>query len=58
MARIGRALKIFEMARDTGRGCQVVVIVDMTISALPGRRRVHASQRKTCSVVIEGGIEP
>jgi hypothetical protein len=58
VARIGRALEVFDMARDTCGRCKVVVIVDMTISALPGRRRVHASQRKTCSVVIEGGIEP
>ena len=58
MVWIRRALKIFQMARDaTGNG-KVVVIVDVAIGALSGRRRVHSGQRESCAVVIESGIQP
>ena len=58
MVRIRRALKILQMARDARGHCKVVVVINMAVRALPGRHRMHASQRETCGVVIEGGIQP
>lgn len=40
--RIGGSLIVLKMTTHARRGCDVVVAVDMTIGALPWRRRVHA----------------
>ena len=55
---IGRALEIFQMARHTSRARQTVVIADVAIDALSWRNRMRSGQHKTCTAVIERGIEP
>ena len=39
--RVGRTLKIFQVAGNTGRAGQVVVIIEMSIGALSRWHRVH-----------------
>ncbi len=39
--RVGRSLVISQVTADARGGSQVVVVVDMTIGALPWRHRVH-----------------
>ena len=46
------------MARDAGRGGDVVVVVDVTIAALAWRHRVRASQWEAGTGVIERCIQP
>jgi len=55
---IARALKIFQMARDTSRARQTVVIADVAIDALSWRNRMRSGQHKTCTAMIERGVEP
>lgn len=55
---IGRALEIFQVAGHTSRARQTVVIADVAIDALSRRHRVRSGQRKTCTAVIERGVEP
>lgn len=58
--RIRRALKIGEMAGHARRAGDVVVakLRVVAIRALPRRNGVHAGQRESRGVVIEGGVGP
>jgi len=56
--RIGRALEIYQVARDASRDRQIVVIANVAIRTLPGRNCVHPRQRKTGGVVVKRGAEP
>ena len=58
VVRIGRALKIFQVAGYAGGAVQGVVVIDVAIGALPGRNRVQAGQHKTGGRVIKLGIAP
>ena len=49
--RVGGALKVWQVARDTGGISQVVVSVHVTLHAL--HRDVGSSQRETGSAVIK-----
>ena len=51
--RICRPLVVLQMARDTSRAGQVVVVVHVAIGALPRRHRMHPGQRKIGRIVIE-----
>ena len=50
---VGRALEILQMARNARGGRDVVIVVDVTIRALPRRDGVRSIQRKINRVVIE-----
>lgn len=55
---IGRTLEIFQVARHTSRAPQTVVIANVAIDALSRRNRMRSGQHKTCTAVIERGVEP
>ena len=55
---IGGALEILQVAGHAGVGGQVVIIVDMAVSALAGRDGVQASENESGGVVVERSIEP
>lgn len=56
--RIRRALKIFQVAADACRAGQAVVVVDVTVDALPRRYGVPTREGKSDRAVIEVRIEP
>ena len=56
--RVSRALVILQVAGDARRSIQVVVVVDVAISALPWRNSVHAGQGKRGQIVIKRRIRP
>jgi len=56
--RIRRALIVLEVAADAGRSGQVVIVVNVAISALARRNRVKSSQRESRGVVIERRVHP
>ena len=58
VVRVGRALVVLEMTCHAGRACQGVVVVDVTIHALPRRDGVQPSQRKASRRVVELAIGP
>jgi len=51
--RIGRALKIPQVAADTGGRGQVVIVVHVAIGTLPRGNSVHAGKRESHRVVIK-----
>jgi len=55
---IGRTLVILEVAGDTSRAVQVVVVVHVAIGALPRRHSVHASQRERRQRMVKRRIGP
>lgn len=58
MVRIGRSLKIFQVATDAGSSAQVVIIVDVAIGTLPGRNSMHSGQREIRRVVVKRSVRP
>ena len=58
VVRIGRALKVLQMARHAGGAVQGVVIVDVAVGALSRRHRMHARQNEPCRGVVKLGIAP
>lgn len=54
----GRVIVVVLVTTYAGCGGDVVVVVDVAIGTLPRRDRVGSGQRKSCAVVIEGGIQP
>jgi len=55
---IRRALEIRHVTADAGGIGEVVVVVEVTVGALPRRHRVHAGQRKSRRVMIELRVQP
>ena len=51
-------LIILQVATHAGRTSDVVVVVDVTVGALPRRHGVTAGQRESDGGVIESGVEP
>ena len=58
MARICRALEVFQLAAHACRGADRVVFVDVAIGACPRRHCVHAGEGEAGIVVIKGRICP
>lgn len=58
MVRTGCALVVLQVTRHTRCHSDVVVIVDMTVGALPGRNYMSACERKTRGGVIKLGSGP
>ena len=53
-----RGVVIVLMARNARRAGEVVVIVDVTVGALPWRNRMVSGQRESGAVVVKGRVEP
>jgi len=58
MIWVCRTLKILQVTANAVRACQVVVVIDVAVHALPRRYGVAASQRKSNRAVIKFCIEP
>ena len=58
MIRICCRLIILQVAIHASRADEVVIVVDMTIGALPRRHGVPGGQRKSDRAVIELGVQP
>ena len=58
MVGVGCVLKILQVTRDAGRSGEVVVVIDVAISACPRRNRVRSGQREVHQRVIEGCRSP
>jgi len=56
--RIRGALVVLQVARHASRVGQVVVVIYVTIGALPGRDSVQSGQRKASGGVVEAGVCP
>jgi len=52
------SLVVLQVTAHAGRGGQVVVVVDVTIGALPRRNCMHARQREPGAVMVERRIQP
>ena len=55
---IGGSLEVLQVACGAGRAGQVVVIVDVAISASTRRHGMHAGERKAGAVVVEFRVHP
>ena len=51
--RVSGALEVFQVTRNAGRTGQVVIVIDVAISALPRRHRVCSGQREIHQRVVE-----
>ena len=58
MIWIGSRLIILQMAIHASRAGEIVVVVDMTVRALPWRHGVAGGQGKSDGAVIELGVQP
>jgi len=58
MSRVGGSVVVGLMAGAARVAVQVVIVVDVTVSAYPWRNGVHSDQGETCVVVIKGGVCP
>ena len=58
MRRVRRAGVVLLMARIAERAIERVVVVDVTIGALPRRHRVRPGERKSRAVVVERSVQP
>ena len=56
--RRSRGVVVGLVAGHAGRAGEVVIVVDMTVSALPRRRGMRPSKRESRAVVVEGRIQP
>lgn len=54
----GRRVVVVLVARHAGRAGEVVIVVDMTVSALPRRGGMRTGQGESSAVVVEGCIQP
>ena len=55
---IGCSLIVRQVARHAGRAGEVVIVIEVAIGALPRRHCMHARERKSSAVMVEGGIQP
>ena len=58
VVRVGRALEVFQVARNARCRRDVVVVVDVAFRALPWRHGMRSSQRKVDRAVVERGRRP
>ena len=58
MVGIRRSLKVFQVATHACRRADRVVVVDVTVGALPGRHGMHSREREVSKVVVECRIHP
>jgi hypothetical protein len=58
VVRIRRALKVFQVATHARGGGQVVVVVDVAVSAFPRRHGMATSQQESRRGVIEFRVQP
>lgn len=58
MVRVRSALKIFQMAAHTSGGCQIVIVVDMTIGAFTRRHSMSTCQQESGGGVIKFRVQP
>ena len=56
--RRGGGVVVVLVARHAGRAGEVVIVVDMTVGALPRWRSMRAGQGESSAVVVEGRIQP
>jgi len=52
------SLEILKVTRNAGGRGQVVVVVDVTVGASPGRNSVRAREREVDTAVVEVGRSP
>ena len=58
MIGIRGSLEILKVTRNAGGRSQVVVVVDVTVGASPGRNSVRAREREVDAAVVEVGRSP
>jgi len=56
--RVGRSLVVLQVAGHASRAGQVVVVINVTVAALPRGNRVHTGEGKVGEVVVERGVGP
>ena len=58
VVRVRGALKIFQVAAHAGGGCQIVIVVDVTVCALTRRHSMSTRQQKSGGGVIKFRVQP
>ena len=58
MIRVRCALEIGQMAGNTGRAIQGVVVIHVAVDTLPRRHRVHTGQREAGGRVVKFAVGP